>query len=214
MSNIEQPGNSVNFRWIVDQTPVSVMITDRNGTIEYVNRRCLDTTGYAEGELLGRNPRLLQSGEHDARFYQNLWQTVLQGQVWEGTLYNRSKDGSVFPEQTSLRPITDSTGAVSHIVAIKQRLQGDKAAKEKLQQQGARLAEALERSTAAGRARRRFLSNMSHELRTPVTGISGLVEILLDEEGDGAQRGRLRILKETSDDLKSLVNQILDIASM
>jgi diguanylate cyclase (GGDEF)-like protein/PAS domain S-box-containing protein len=109
----------------------AVVITELDGTIRWVNPAFTRLTGYAPAEAIGRNPRLLKSGAHDASFYQELWRTILSGSVWSGEIINRRKDGSTYVEEQTITPVRDTRGAISHFIAIKQditsrrRLQND-----------------------------------------------------------------------------------------
>ena len=104
----------------VTHSPVSVLITDRNGKIEYVNPKFVETTGYKAAEALGKNPGFLKSGTHTQMFYEYMWQTLLAGEVWHGEICNRRKDGRLFWESTNISPIRSADGLISHFVAIKE----------------------------------------------------------------------------------------------
>jgi PAS domain S-box-containing protein len=99
----------------------AVIITDREGGIEWVNLAFLALTGYREDEVIGRNPRVLtKSGMHGRAFYADLWDTVLAGDVWHGELTNRRKDGSVYSEEMTITPLRDERGEINHFIAVKQ----------------------------------------------------------------------------------------------
>jgi PAS domain S-box-containing protein len=102
----------------VEHTAEGVLITDINGTIEYVNRACEQMTGYEKEELLGRNPRILKSGEHDAAFYAEMWQSIKAGRVWSGRLTNRRKDGRLYHGEATISPVKDSSGKIVNFVAV------------------------------------------------------------------------------------------------
>lgn len=113
----------------LDQTDDMVMITDKNGCIEYVNAAFELHTGYRLDEVVGNNPALLASGEHDSAFFAEMWQTILGGGVFKGVFSNRRKDGSLFAEEKTITPITDSRNKITHFVAtgrdITEKLQID-----------------------------------------------------------------------------------------
>ncbi len=121
----------------------AVVITNREGRIVWVNPAFSSLTGYASEETLGQTPRLLKSGKHDQSFYENLWGTILSGQVWRGKVVNRRKDGSLFTEEQTVTPVRDSQGQISHFVAIKQ----DVTERERAQDTQARLVAILEATT-------------------------------------------------------------------
>ncbi len=104
----------------VEQSPVSIVITDREGRIEYVNPKFTEVTGYSFAEALGQNPRLLKSGETRPEEYTKLWETIAQGREWRGELHNRKKNGELFWEAASISPIHDEAGNLRHFVAVKE----------------------------------------------------------------------------------------------
>ncbi|MBN2325425.1 MAG: PAS domain S-box protein [Spirochaetes bacterium] len=116
----------------VHQSPVSIMITDREGIIEYVNRRFEEITGYRYGEALGRNPRLLKSGEHNLDFYKELWDTITQGKSWQGEFHNRRKNGELFWESAAISPIKNDEGEITHFLGIKEDITRHKVLEQQL----------------------------------------------------------------------------------
>ena len=95
-----------------------IMITERNGNIVFVNPAFVSLTGYTVDEALGQSPRFLNSGRHDAAFYAGLWNRVLAGNVWQGEIVNRRKDGTLYTEEQTVTPIKDKDGRITHFVAI------------------------------------------------------------------------------------------------
>jgi len=122
-----------------------VVITDRDGRIEWVNPAFTGVTGYTLEEVRGQNPRILKSGKQDQAFYENLWNTILCGQVWRGEMINRRKDGSLYIEQAVISPVCNSEGEIEHFIAIKEditdRRKAEEAARES-EQRFALMAEA------------------------------------------------------------------------
>src|SRR5581483_2029152 len=98
----------------------AVLITDRAGVIQWANPAFTRLTGYALEELRGLTPRILRSGMQKDGVYRQLWETILDGQSWQGELYNRRKDGSLYVEEQIITPLRDAAGTISHFVAIKQ----------------------------------------------------------------------------------------------
>lgn len=120
----------------VEQSPVTVIITDLEGRIEYVNPRFEELTGYGEEEVLGKTPRLLKSGYHPEAMYRELWTTVLSGHEWRGELYNRKKNGELFWESASISPIrSPDSGRITHLLAVKEDITDRKHAEEQLVRQ-------------------------------------------------------------------------------
>lgn len=104
----------------VKQSPASVIITDPQGAIEYVNPKFTRITGYTLEEVRGRNPRFLQSESMNPTVYQALWKTIAAGEEWHGEFENKRKDGSLFWELASISPVLDATGNISHFIAVKE----------------------------------------------------------------------------------------------
>jgi len=104
----------------VQQAGEAVLMTDRNGVIEYVNPAFTSITGYAPEEVIGQTPAILKSSAQDPSFYKNLWDTITRGEVWHGTLIDRKKDGSFYPAMMSIAPITNDSGEISHYVSLQQ----------------------------------------------------------------------------------------------
>jgi PAS domain S-box-containing protein len=110
----------------VEQSPASIVITDLDGSIEYVNPKFTEVTGYTMDEVLGKNPRVLKSEETAPEIYRTLWQTITQGCEWHGELHNKKKNGELFWEFASISPITGEAGRVTHFVAVKEDITGRK----------------------------------------------------------------------------------------
>jgi PAS domain S-box-containing protein len=104
----------------VEQSPVMALITDVNGTIEYVNQAYTAVTGYRSEEVVGKNPRILKSGRTPRVVYQQLWATITSGRTWNGELHNRKKDGTLFWEWDTISPLLDSAGNITHFIAVKE----------------------------------------------------------------------------------------------
>lgn len=109
-----------NLARAVEQSPVSIVITDRTGAIEYVNPRFTRVTGYTAEEVLGKNPKILKSGEMSDEAYQTMWKAVLAGKEWRGEFHNRRKDGSMFWEAASISPVRGPSGEITHLIAVKE----------------------------------------------------------------------------------------------
>lgn len=110
----------------------AIFITDREGRITWVNPAFSRLTGYPAEEALGQTPRLLKSGKNEPAFYQELWETILSGQVWQSEIINRRKDGSLYTEEQTITPVRDERGHISHFVAIHHDITARKQAEETL----------------------------------------------------------------------------------
>lgn len=102
---------------VIEQTDDVVVITDRNGIIEYVNPAFERKTGYTREEVLGKTPRIVKSGKHGPDFYRNLWETILRGGVFRGELVNQKKDGTLYYEEKTITPIKNRKGEITHYVS-------------------------------------------------------------------------------------------------
>jgi PAS domain S-box-containing protein len=122
----------------IEQSPVTVMITDKQGTIEYVNPSFSEVTGYSAKEALGQNPRILKSGNQPDSFYKDLWDTILSGRTWRGELLNRKKNDAEFWESASISAIKDDQGDITHFVAVKQDITDQKQAAQAIMESQAK----------------------------------------------------------------------------
>jgi len=120
----------------------AIVITDSKGVIEWVNPAFTAYTGYSAAEAIGKNPRLLKSGKHDAKFYQNLWETISAGKVWHGEMINRRKDGTHYNEEMTITPIRDDRGNIKHFIAVHQDITERKQADAQIAEQASFLDEA------------------------------------------------------------------------
>lgn len=104
----------------VEQSPVGKVITDPQGVIQYVNKSFCRISGYAREEVIGKNPRMLQSGYHTKEFYENLWNTILSGKTWEGEFRNKRKNGELYWESAIISPIINEEGDITHFIEVKE----------------------------------------------------------------------------------------------
>jgi len=121
-----------------EQSPASIIITDLDARIEYVNQRFCEVTGYTREEVIGGNPRLLQSGRTSEETYQELWQTLQSGRIWCGELVNRRKSGELYWEEVHIAPVRNDAGEISHYVAVKQDVTERRRTMESLRESEAR----------------------------------------------------------------------------
>ena len=132
------------FKSALNSAADGVEITDSNGRIEWVNQAFMHFTGFTETEVIGRTPgEILKSGIHDQAFYQQMWETILSGQVWRGEVVNRRKDGSLYNEMLSIAPVIDADGVTRHFVATKQDITERKLFEQRLKDSEQRLELAL-----------------------------------------------------------------------
>ena len=174
-----------------------IVITDSHGTIQWVNPAFTRLTGYTADEAIGQNPRVLKSGRHDRAFYDDLWNTILAGRVWQGEIVNKRKDGTFYTEEMTITPVLDDNGVISRFIAIKQDISARK-----------RLEAELEKT------RSEFLGEVSHELKTPLTAIKGCASMALSSPipPDAAETRELfDIIDTQANRLTDLVANLLDV---
>ncbi|MBF0271883.1 MAG: PAS domain S-box protein [Magnetococcales bacterium] len=191
----------------VEQSPSSVVITDREGIIQYVNHSFITSSGYSREELLGHDPSLLRSGITSPEVYQNLWQTITSGRVWRGDLCNRHKNGELYWELANISPIRDQNGNISHFLGIKDDITDKKRLELEKQQ-------ALDRAEQANRAKTEFLATMSHEIRTPMNGVLGMADLILSTPLTHQQRHYVETIHRSGRTLLCIINDILDFSKI
>ena len=191
-----------------EQSPAAIVITNTKGTIEYVNPKFTENSGYTLAEAIGKNPRILKSGEHDKNFYKELWDTVLSGKEWEGELHNKKKNGDLFWENVRISPIFNETGEITHLLAIKEEI----TEKKKMLTE---LIAAKEKAQESDRLKTAFLQNMSHELRTPLNGILGFSQLLSADDMDiQSIKEYASYIEASGNRLMGLINNILDVSKI
>lgn len=192
----------------VEQSPVSIVITDRLGNIEYVNSTFTKNTGYSFNEVIGMNPRILKTGNQDDIVYQNLWNNILAGKEWKGELLNKTKSGKLIWEVVTISPVTDDFGVITHFVAIKEDITEKKKIFEELMY-------AKEKAEESDRLKSAFLANMSHEIRTPMNGILGFTELLNDPNFSGEEKQNfIDIIQKSGQRMLNTVNDLIDISKI
>lgn len=132
----------------VEQSANAIVITDTDGHIEYANPRFVEVSGYSLAEVIGKTPRILRSGAHDRKFYENLWHTIRAGRVWRGELHNRRKDGTLYWEDSTIAPVFDLSHRLVNFIAVKEDITVRKLLEEAERNQR-HLAEALRDTSAA-----------------------------------------------------------------
>jgi len=209
----------------VAQSPESIVITNLNAEIEYVNEAFERTTGYLAHEVIGQNPEFLQSGKTPKRTYEDLWAAMTQGRMWKGEFYNKRKDGSEYVEFAIITPLRQEDGRISHYVAVKEditekkhigiELDGYRHHLEDLvAQRTQELTAAHQEANAANQAKSAFLANMSHEIRTPMNAIMGLNHLLRSDCASPTQLDKLNQIDSACRHLLNIINNVLDISKI
>lgn len=194
----------------VEASPTSIVITDHQGNIQYVNPKFSQITGYSFEEALGKNPRILKTDHTPAEVHSQLWKTILAGKEWRGEFCNRQKNGEIYWEMASISPITDAHGKITHFVSVKEDIT-DRKASERV------LAIAHEQALEASRLKSQLLAKVSHELRTPLGGVLGYAELLYNGTFGAlteSQKNATAQIVESSRYLEIMVNELLDQAQI
>src|SRR5208283_243593 len=117
-----------------EQSPASIVITDTDGNIEYVNPKFTQVTGYTAEEAIGKNPRFLKSGETPPEEYKKLWETIRAGRVWRGEFHNKKKNGELYWEHSTISPVKNADNTFSNFVEVKEDITARKHTEEALRQ--------------------------------------------------------------------------------
>jgi PAS domain S-box-containing protein len=172
----------------------SITITDRTGTILWVNPAFCALTGYSAEEVLGNNPRVLKSGRQEQAFYEGFWRTILSGKTWRGEFINRRKDGQDYIAAQTVTPVQDADGIITHFIGVMEDVTDRKRAEAEIRRLNEHLEEKVrERTaqlTAANQELEAFAYSVSHDLRAPLRHIGAFAGLLkeatagsLPEEG-------------------------------
>ncbi len=210
---------------VVEQSPVSIVITNIDAEIEYVNATFVNTTGFSRGDVIGKNPRVLHSGKTPPETFKALWKALTHGRPWEGELYNRCKDGREYVEMARIAPMRQPDGTITHYLAVKEDITEKKQlAKEltdyrfllevKVEQRTRQLADASKKAEAANEAKSAFLANMSHEIRTPMNAIIGLTHLLHRGDPTPEQARQLSKIDAAATHLLAIINDVLNLSKI
>lgn len=179
----------------------AVVITDVDARIIWVNRAFTTFTGFTPDEAIGGFPgQLLKSGRHTEAFYREMWQTVTRGEVWQGELINRRKDGTLYPEEMTITPLFDEEGAISHYIAIKQ----DLTKRKELEQLFLRSQRMESIGTLAG--------GIAHDLNNVLSPIVMSADLLIMQTEDERTREMLMMIKEGAKRGADIIRQLLTFA--
>jgi len=191
----------------VEQSSASIVITNLKGEIEYVNPKFTESTGYSFEEAIGKNPRILKSGEQSAEYYRDLWKTISSGKVWRGEFHNKKKNGELYWESASISAIYTEDGKFTHFLAVKDDITIRKQYEHELKL-------AKEQAEAASKAKSEFLSNMSHEIRTPLNGVIGFTDLLRNTPLTQVQQQYVDNANVSGHTLLGIINDILDFSKI
>ncbi|MCN4144446.1 MAG: PAS domain S-box protein [Thiohalomonas sp.] len=185
----------------------AIFISDSHNKIVRVNNAFTKITGYSANEIIGQSPGVLSSGRHDSQFYNEMWQRIKQTGHWEGEIYNKRKDGEIYPEWLSISVVRDINGNesyyVAHFIDITQRKQAEQ-----------KLTLARKEAELANEAKSDFLATMSHEIRTPMNAILGTLGLLKETMLDQEQKKYIETADQSAVSLLHIINEILDFSKI
>ncbi len=181
------------FEMQAESVDKCVFITDSEGTIEYVNPQFEQTTGYTAADAIGKTPRLIKSDAQDRSFYQNLWNTITAGEVWESTITNKRKTGERYKVDQKIVPISNVDGEITHFVCIEEDITDSQFVEEVL--------------GVMNRVLR-------HNLRNSLTAIEGYAERLEREETDESHEAALQAIQDRASNLRQTSEKAKDIRAL
>ncbi|MFO7749405.1 MAG: PAS domain S-box protein [Desulfobacteraceae bacterium] len=182
----------LNLLRAVEQSPASIVVTDDQGVIQYVNPSFCRTTGYSPEEAVGENPRILKSGRHPDEFYEEMWQTIESGLIWRGEVCNKKKSGELYWENATISQVLNENGERISYIAVKE----DITEKKELEQ----LKEDVERV-------------MRHDLKTPLNSIIGFPQLLMETaELTKSQKRYCRNIEYAGRHMLDMINMYLSIS--
>jgi len=195
-------------KFAMDQHAI-IAVTDVNGKITYANSKFCEISGYSEDELLGQDHSIINSGHHSKEYWQKMYRSVSQGNVWQDEVKNKNKKGELYWVDNTIIPMTSGkdkkqiTGYISIRTDINQKkIQYDE------------LVEAIALAESAVIAKSQFLATMSHEIRTPMNGIIGMLDLLLNDSLSDDQKHHAGLAHTSAKSLLNLINDILDFSKI
>ena len=182
----------------VEQAGESIVVTDADGAIRYVNPAFERVTGYRRNEVLGKNPRILKSGRQPDDFYRELWDALTRGQTWRGSFVNRRKDGTLFEEEAVISPVRDASGGVVNYVAVKRDVTEERRREEQI------------RRSQRMEAVAKLAGGIAHDFNNLLTAVIGYADLLiLQLPNGGPHRRHAEEIKRAGTRAANLTRQLL-----
>ena len=208
----------------VEESPCSILITETDGTITYVNPKFTQLTGYSLEEVIGCTPRIMKSGRMPECTYRELWSTITAGMEWRGEFLNRKKNGELYWESASISPIFNDGGEITHYVAVKEDITHRKQAEEHIEllntELSARAAEMSKKATElelANQELEAFNYTVSHDLRSPLANISLFSQAIMELYCSSLNEECRRFVKGIQDEtirMSQLIDTLLGFARL
>jgi hypothetical protein len=195
-----------------------VEIATSNARLQYVNPAYTRTMGLSDDEVVGKTPaQLVRSDAHSKEYFQNIDKTLTEGNIWSGLLISRTLRGELVHLDTTIAPIKDNQGAITHHIAVKRDITERIRREQALEETNEALRKARDAALLASRTKSEFLANMSHELRTPLNAIIGYSELLIEDAEEAANEPLLKDLRKIQSSgthLLGLINDVLDMSKI
>jgi len=192
----------------IEQSPTSIIITNANGIIEFVNNKFVAVMQYSMSDVTGRKPRIFNPGHAPKDIFDEMWKTIKDGNVWQGENENRTKDGTKFLENVIISPLLKQRGNISNYIIIME----DITEKKKMLDD---LIIAKEKAEESDRLKTAFLHNISHEIRTPMNAIVGFSSFLSEPDLTPEKRKIFTdVIIQSSDQLLSIITEIIEVATI
>lgn len=192
----------------IEQNPASVVITNTQGEIEYVNKKFKSVSGYSPEELIGKTIRILKPGHTSEANYIEIWNCLLSGKEWRGEHLNRTKNRIKYWESILISPIKNQEGKIINYIILSE----DISDRKKMEKE---LISAKEKAEESDRLKSAFLANMSHEIRTPLNSILGFSDLLTDPNLDQITRNEYSsLINSSGGNLLAIINDVLDLSKI
>ncbi len=191
--------------WAVQQSPISIAITDLDGDIEYVNPQFTEMTGYSSEEVIGKNSFAVKSVDVKNSTLEKIKKVLIRGNKWHGEVRNKKKSGEVFWVSSFISPLGNMKGEISNYLEVDEDITEKKKAE-------INLLTAKEKAEESDKLKSSLLSNMSHEFRTPLSGIMGLTQILMNEIAEPSQSEMVKDIYASGKRLMDTLNGILNLS--
>ncbi len=193
------------FVRVIEQIPVSILVTDKDGTIEYVNNQFTQVTGYTLDELKGKNPRILKSGYTPSESYRKLWETITSGNVWKGEFINRRKNGEIYSEWVHVFPLKNAENVITHYIAVKSDITEIKRLEKEQAEFKVKLAN-FQKIESIGR----LAGGVAHDFNNFLMAIIGYANLIQMELGENTPVSRfLQNILTVSEKASNLAKKLL-----
>lgn len=205
VTEVRRQGDELRRLWrAIEQSASTVLITDANGIIQYINPSFSRLTGYSEEEVVGKNPRIIQSGQTPKERYRELWGAISSGGMWQGNIQNRRKNGELFWSCLSISAVKDGDGKITHYVAV----ENDVTAAKHFEEELTRANTELQRSNAD---LKQFTAMVSHDLRSPLATVATALEILTSQNPAAWNKDAPRLMDAMSRKVEGMGRLVKDL---